>query len=337
MRDENLVSVIIPIYNVVSYLERCINSVLAQTYRSLEIILIDDGSTDGSAKICESYAKQDTRIKVIRKANGGVSSARNAGINSASGKWVMFVDADDIMPPQAIEHLVVTASQTNADCTTGMIRDFIDGVDPDLDIALGSPEHTVEIGNTQKALEQLLYQQRIFNGPVAKLYKLKIIENTRFKIGVTIAEDLYFNYQALKKVKHVAMTSSIVYFYRLRDGSAMHQPFSHRRMDGLDITELILKDSEKENRAVLPAINRLFMEATFILQSINGNKKFHQQSSRCLDIVKRYRLAVLTDLNSPLRHRILACLSLIHPSMVTLPDRLRGRLPSRAISKGRKL
>lgn len=334
-KNKPLVTIVVPIYNVSEFLSACIKSLASQTYVNLEIILINDGSTDNSGSICDDYASKDNRIRVIHQTNKGVSSARNAGIDAASGEWIMFVDGDDLLPPTATENLVIIASQSNADCTTGSIQTFDKSTAAQSTSGISTV--TARKVGSKEALEQLLYQESIVNGPFAKLYKLNLIKNIKFKLGITVAEDLYFNYQALKKVKHVAMTSSIVYFYRLRDGSAMHQPFSHRRMDGLDMTELILKDSEKESIAALPAINRLFMEATFILQSINGNKEFHQQSSRCLDIVKRYRLTVLADLNSPLRHRLLACLSLIHPNMVTLPDHIRERLPSRGISKENKL
>ena len=110
-----LISIIVPVYNVEQFLARCIDSIRAQTYRNIEILLIDDGSTDNSGRVCDEYAKQDGRIKVYHKPNGGVSSARNYGLDRATGKYIGFVDSDDFIAPDMYEYLIQLIKDTNAE------------------------------------------------------------------------------------------------------------------------------------------------------------------------------------------------------------------------------
>ena len=117
--ERPLISVIIPVYNVAPYLERCLDSVAAQTWENLEVWLVDDGSTDGSLALCEARAEQDPRFRVLRQANAGVSAARNRGMDHAAGHYLQFVDGDDFLPPDATENLVRTAAATGADLVVG--------------------------------------------------------------------------------------------------------------------------------------------------------------------------------------------------------------------------
>ena len=123
-----LISVIVPIYNVERYLEKCIDSIIAQTWRELEIILCDDGSTDGCGAICDRYARLDSRIRVIHKPNGGLSDARNAGIEIARGSWYVFIDSDDFITPDTIERMYTAAVSTDCQIAVcNMIRIYDDG------------------------------------------------------------------------------------------------------------------------------------------------------------------------------------------------------------------
>ena len=115
MQQDILVSVIVPVYNVKNYLGRCVDSILSQTYSNLEVILVDDGASDGSGRICDDYAARDSRVRVIHKENGGLSSARNAGIDVARGVWLEFVDSDDWIEPDAVENMLSLALEENAE------------------------------------------------------------------------------------------------------------------------------------------------------------------------------------------------------------------------------
>jgi len=115
MMKSELISIIIPVYNVEDYLARCLESILFQSFKDFEVLLIDDGSTDGSGKICDAYAQNDTRIRVIHKVNGGVSSARNVGLNNANGQYISFVDSDDFVHPCFLEFLYNSIKSSKAD------------------------------------------------------------------------------------------------------------------------------------------------------------------------------------------------------------------------------
>jgi glycosyltransferase involved in cell wall biosynthesis len=317
-----LVSVIVPIYNVEFYLRECLDSIINQTYTNLEVILIDDGSTDGCSLICDDYAIKDTRIKVNHKNNSGVSAARNDGLKLASGEWVMFVDGDDFLPKASVKTLVEVALNHQADCISGK---FFAGTNAS-DLIMQDDEEVaiLELDNTT-AITNLLYQRQIANAPFAKMYRRSAVDNIRFAPDIAFAEDLYFNYLALKKVNRTAIVDRIVYFYRQREGSAINAAFSKARMGGIDATESILKDTEQNNNdVIMSAKNRIFMEGIFVGMMLQNNRKYVNDYKRCLSIVKKYRIDVVRDGDSPIAYRLLAALSLINARLAIAITRLKA-------------
>lgn len=217
--EGKLVSVIIPVYNVDRYLKKCIKSVLGQTYRNLEIILVDDGSKDKSPEICDKFARVDDRIIVIHKKNAGVSIARNVGIEHSRGEYLCFVDSDDFIPNDAIQSLYYGMIDSSSDLCCGTWAKI-------------SSKRTVYnqycsqiIATSEKeALSAYLNIEEV-NGPVAKLYKKSIIDsaNIRFKEGVLIGEDAIFNYQYIQNCHTVSLINKTVYFYnKLNVDSVTH-------------------------------------------------------------------------------------------------------------------
>lgn len=216
-----LISVIVPVYNVEPYLDRCIISIVQQTYPNLEIILVDDGSPDGCPEICDSWAEKDDRIRVIHKENGGVSRARNTGLEVATGELVMFVDSDDHMPIDGIENLMKAYWRHGAALTCGSFRAIkrwkraVDNIYPDM--ALSENEFYA------KAAEAA---NMIFRAPWAKLYVRQTIrENTlKFPEDIHNMEDAIFFFRYLSCVRTFCITSKIVYFYNMTVmNSAMHR------------------------------------------------------------------------------------------------------------------
>ncbi|MEE1366020.1 MAG: glycosyltransferase, partial [Muribaculaceae bacterium] len=155
MSEKLLVSIIIPVYNVEKYLLACVNSVINQTYKCLEIILVDDGSTDSSGRICDECAKLDSRIKVIHKTNGGLSDARNAGIDAAIGDYLAFVDSDDIIHTRFIEMLYALANYLNADISSVEFKNFYDEETLDLEEILVGKTMILQ---SEEAIDKILYQ-----------------------------------------------------------------------------------------------------------------------------------------------------------------------------------
>lgn len=223
-----LISVIIPVYNIEEYLPRCLESVLAQTYENLEILLVDDGSTDKSGVICNQYATSDTRIKVIHKKNGGVSSARNLGLENANGDYIGFVDGDDIIEKKMFQRLIDNAMKHQCDiscCQMDTVN--VDGKSaPSYDIKSGSlkVERVVSEYFIEGFVKDMMYSQ------CNKIFSKKCLEGICFK-EYKYGEDILFIFEALMNANEVYYDSYIGYHYIHRKNSAMTRAFSVDRID----------------------------------------------------------------------------------------------------------
>ena len=217
-----LVSVVIPVYNVEAYLRECIDSVLSQTYPHFEIILVDDGSTDSSGAICEEYVNQDHRITVIHKQNGGLSSARNAGLDKASGQYVYFLDSDDWILPDALESLVSAAEDASADIVFFDAESFYD---PPSDTPIKQTylrKHRYETASGISMFEQLQKHKEYRSAVPTHLWaRPLLVENgLRFADG-RVYEDMLFTFQAFCMAKTVAQCNQALYKRRYRSNSIM--------------------------------------------------------------------------------------------------------------------
>ncbi len=211
---EPTVSIIVPVYKVEAYLDRCIHSILNQTFENFEMILVDDGSSDNCPRMCDKWAEKDSRIKVIHKENGGLSSARNAGLDIASGKYISFVDSDDWLYPNCIEELVKRAKLTDADIVeSGYCRIYDNG-------------KKRIITEKEKELDQKNAYARMFRSrgervnyyAWGRVYKKNIIKTYRFPEGMQF-EDLHFNYYVMKNVhKYVVISSPLYYYFMNQSG-----------------------------------------------------------------------------------------------------------------------
>lgn len=218
-----LISVIIPIYKVEEYLDECITSVIAQTYTNLEIILVDDGSPDNCPQMCDNWAKKDARIKVIHKRNGGLSDARNAGLDIATGEYIAFVDSDDFIKPDMLEKLYTAIQKEKADIAACGILNC----EGDRRTAWGCRDFA---GSSEQILA-LLYDDAAY--PVAawnKLYRRSCWETLRFPVGKT-CEDAFTTYQLIHSARRIVMIPEALYCYRIRPGSIMTSAFSLKKMD----------------------------------------------------------------------------------------------------------
>lgn len=208
MREQSLISIIIPVYKTEQYLRACVDSVLAQTYQNLEVILVDDGSPDGSGTICDEYAARDPRVRVIHQENGGSSAARNAGLDAAKGAYIGFVDADDYIEPNMYQALYRRIQETGADIAQCRHR----AVAENGSLLAISPDAEDGVLDRKEAIKGL------FTGPVQfvdwdKLYSRDILGDIRFDLRYPICEDMLFNYQLLKKSKRIALMRDVYYTY----------------------------------------------------------------------------------------------------------------------------
>ncbi len=213
MKNTPKLSIIVPIYNTEAYLPRCIESLLVQTFTNFEILLIDDGSPDKSGKICDEYAKKDARIRVFHKENGGVSSARNLGIDNAKGEWISFIDSDDWVSLD-----FYNADEFEEDCD--VIQKSYAVID----------EFEKKITNTHYVKPQIIRSWKKFsyfyiynrtNTASDKLFRRSIIKDYRFNESIKIGEDFLFTFQFITTITCYKLSPNGKYFYRKRNGSAM--------------------------------------------------------------------------------------------------------------------
>lgn len=210
---EELISVIIPVYKVEKYINKCIDSIINQTYKNLEIILIDDGSPDNCAKICDEYAKLDERIKVIHKKNGGQSEARNIGLDIAQGKYIGFVDSDDYIKNDMFEVLYRNLIEFNADISITNI------------IEIKKRQEVIEKYNDIEIYDKtniipMLLNNHITNYLYNKLYKKELWKDIRLPVG-RILEDMDVMYRILERADRVVCTNRSAYYYLIREDSSI--------------------------------------------------------------------------------------------------------------------
>ena len=219
---EKLISIIVPVYNAEKYLEECVESIISQTYKNIEVLLINDGSMDNSAKICDQYAARDTRIKVIHKENGGVSSTRNKGLDVAQGEYVIFVDADDFLAEECVADLLENSIANDSDLVFCSYSKQIN------ETVVSSQENIPHIVYPQLRDKEFFdfiscfcHSRHYIRSTVwGILYKKKLVENIRFNRYITIGEDLVFLLQTLFRARVVTSTSRSLYFYRINEISA---------------------------------------------------------------------------------------------------------------------
>ncbi|WP_051656611.1 glycosyltransferase [Butyrivibrio sp. AE3004] len=208
-----LISVIVPIYNVENYIEKCLKSIVDQTYRNLEIILIDDESPDKCGIICDEYAKKDNRIKVIHKTNGGLSSARNAALDMITGSWVTCIDSDDYVHPDMIKRLYEAAIKDNAQISIcSHYEEFKDKL-----LIKDRVYDEVKIWDSHTALIKLVEDEEVKNYAWGKLYKAELFEGVRYPDGRNY-EDIATTYYLFDKVERIVKIPDYLYFYLIRDG-----------------------------------------------------------------------------------------------------------------------
>ena len=217
-----LASVIIPVYNVAKYLDECVNNVITQSYSDLEILLVDDGSTDESGTLCDAWAKKDSRIHVIHKENGGLSDARNVGVAAATGEYVLFLDSDDFWDdPCAVERLAARVQQSRADVVNFSYKKFEEGSEQKTPYFQNMIE--MPLGLSKEEQLQFLSEHRVYIASACnKLIKRSLLDKTMlFKKGV-YSEDIEWCARLLAKAQSMDFVCEDFYCYRQRSGSISH-------------------------------------------------------------------------------------------------------------------
>ncbi len=303
MNGNSLISIVIPVYNVKTYLPWCLDSVLSQTYANIEVILINDGSTDGSKLVCDEYALRDSRIRVIHQVNAGPSVARNNALDLISGEYVTFVDGDDLIHPRYIETLYRNLCNNDAQISSvtfkWMMGDF--NTIPNEEIT-----GTVIKFTAEDAIAEVLYQthNKMDSGTCAKLYRVTLFDGIRFPEN-KLYEDLSALPRLYEKATTIVHQLAPIYYYRQRNTSLMNS-FSLKRADVLDVTDEIVEHVKIHHSSLLPAaydrkfsanMNILWLMSTTGISSV-------EIVNRCWSNIKELRLSSLFNRRVRLKNKI---------------------------------
>lgn len=302
---------IIPVYNVEAYLEACVDAVLAQTYENLEILLLDDGSTDNSGTICDAYAGKEKRVRTVHKENAGQADTRNMGIEMAAGTYLLFVDSDDLVCADYVASLYRMAEQTGARMTVCGFQPFYEGKER-FSLEASHIRTPVRVMTSKEALESLFYKKEITASPCYRLFHREIFDGLRFEKG-RIFEDLGLMYLAVEAAGRVAYTPQVMYFYRQREGSTMHQlRFDERRLDRIYFSEKILYFAAHSDPQLMPAARaRYFVSCYLVLSELPGGPAYQELYRTLRNNMKQYGRLVVRDVRAPLKTRLMAALACV--------------------------
>ena len=269
--NKPLVSIIIPIYNVEKYLDRCIKTIVDQTYNNLEIILVDDGSPDNSLVICEKWEKQDNRIRVIHKENGGVSSARNIGLEIATGEYISFIDPDDIIHPNYYD--ILMSQIGNADCIICSFKKFSNEIEFE-----NRYIYTTENMNSMEAIKRGFFNNSdIFYVVWNKIIKTDIAKKQRFNEEMKNGEDSLFAYNVIISCNEIKYTKAPLYGYYIREDGAVNTIDSYGKMNQVELTAFICKpymnDKDKAFRRQVKSVFAYKMCSAFSFLKNNNEKE----------------------------------------------------------------
>ena len=287
--QQPLVSVIVPIYKVEPYLRRCIDSIVNQTYTNLEIILVDDGSPDGCPAICDEYAAKDNRIVVIHKENGGLSDARNAGLDICKGEYISFVDSDDWIADCFIEVLVKSIQDSNAEISICNYTHTSSSYSATIKI---NEIHKTVLSPTEAVKKLWSEEETTFVTAWGKIYKSNLWKELRYPKGL-IHEDEYTSYILLYSAKKTVHIDIPIYYYYQRSDSIMAgvRPCSIRVLKARwERYEYFKKNQEKD--LVTLCLNTLCWDLLFAYNQVKTEKKIICGFNDANDILKKYRVSV---------------------------------------------
>lgn len=274
------ISVIVPVFKVEQYIDRCVNSILSQTFSDFELFLVDDGSPDNCGKICDEYAKKDNRIIVIHKENGGLSDARNVAIDVAKGEYLTLIDSDDYVSANHLESLYTALEDTDSDMAVANITSFSD---EKIEEGFYKPTETRMVLNG-KDVFSTIYQPCA----CAKLYKRWIFDDIRYPVG-KLYEDTFVYHDVLAKVNRLVMTGINSYYYFLRADSIMHQEYKLAFTDIIDSIELRIKKLEQLGLQDLADDNREFIYSRVAVAFANLDSSVPENKKRLDEIMGIYR------------------------------------------------
>ncbi|OUQ80747.1 hypothetical protein B5E48_05030 [Massilimicrobiota sp. An105] len=275
----NMLSIIVPVYNVEKYIDRCMENLLHQEIDKYEILLIDDGSTDKSGDICDKYAKENNCVRVFHIENGGVSNARNFGIEKSTGEYVAFVDSDDGVAPNIFAEMLRLARDWDYDIVQ---CNFIESKSAQSEVVQVVEKDQVIDGGIA-SIRYIYYPKLIHNSVCTKIFKRSMLKEIRFDNQLSVSEDLKFTFECCMQSKKIMLSQLGGYIYYIRDDSVTHQIVNEKHLDCFKMNDWALKQVG-ESKELVDMINSLDLyQATQMFYSVsvhNSNKKY-------LDYIKK--------------------------------------------------
>lgn len=323
------ISIIVPVYNVESYLRKCIDSILNQTIENIEIILVNDGTKDRSGDICDEYKKKDDRVVVIHKKNGGLSSARNAGLEIATGELIGFIDSDDWIEPDYFETLYDGIIKYNADISVMHLTKVTKH--ERIEFKTKRKEEWVEFSR-HKAMESFLANDFIGYSACNKLYRSNLFDGIRYPEGI-LMEDKATTYKLIHKTNLVVVNLSQKYHYYLRSDSIMQSKFNRKKFDSLEVHKEQIKFVDRNYPEFYELIRARYAYESFrlLLMMIRSNYSEKSDLERCLKIIKDNISYVMKEKRLGIHHKIYVLLFYLFPKGVVLS--VKSKLASRLLKK----
>lgn len=305
---EPLITVIVPFYKVEDYIDRCIRSILNQTYKNLEIILVDDGSPDNCGNIIDRYAQIDPRIIALHKENGGLSDARNYATQLARGEFLSYIDGDDWVSPYYIENLYSAIIKDNADLAVSGFQMVYEDKPND-----NQPDNVLrdymQVG-MEECLRSMFYQRGIETSAASKLYKRDMFHMLVYPKG-KLYEDIPVTYAVIKHAKKIAIIKNEDYYYFQRATSIQNTSFVPQKLEAIEHMKDVVNDIENSYQQLISAAHcRYFSCVCNILFQI-CDMKYEAEKKLLWNEVKHYRGEVLVDREASLKSRMAAALSFL--------------------------
>jgi len=285
-----LISVIVPVYNVEKYLDRCIESIVKQTYKNLEIILVDDGSPDSCPVICDEWANRDSRVSVIHKANDGLAHARNSGLEISSGEFILFIDSDDYLEPDMIGFLLNNILDYNADVSRcGFYYDY----ENDSSVRIGESNKRILLLNSDEIISELASGSHVSGVVWNKLYRACSIKNVQFSKKDGCSEDILFNYRVYKNASKTVFYDLPKYHYNVRQDSITESDFGSGAFDIIRAKRIILQN-ESNNGVTYPyAVKGMIKSAFIVLSGCIQNNKFEKEQEELINLILSHKKEIL--------------------------------------------
>ena len=300
---DELISVIVPIYNVEKYLDNCVSTICKQTYSNLEIILVDDGSSDKCPEMCDAYERKDSRIRVIHKDNGGLSDARNCGIREAKGTLITCIDSDDYIADDFIEYLYNLLTNAKADIS---ICNFVKTQSLN-ENKIDSSDDRIEF-TSEQAIQEMLYARTFTTSAWGKLYRKILFDKVEYPIG-KYSEDMFTTYRLIEKANKVVYGNKVCYYYVHRPNSILTGSFSDKHLDVFEALHIMMDSGILKSKEANKAYKSQMVSS--MAELIEKKPPINEKVQELWEETKKYRFEVLCDSKASKRVRAQACLMLL--------------------------